>query len=135
MQPFELLTTIVFLTMYAGSALRAIIAPEAYRAAEILFYKNGKPALFELAAFVLTGVAFLLLLVHFVIETPRVSQILLYGMVILFEVMLPFHFMPFFRERMASTLSAKTPAKYRSSGLTRLGIAALIVLLPLIYGS
>ena len=135
MQLFEFLTTLAFLTMYAGSALRAIIAPEAYRSAEIAFYKSGKPALFELAAFVLTGAAFVLLVIHFVTETPRVSQILLYGMVILFDIMLPFHFLPFFRERMASTLSVKTPEKYRSSGLTRLGIAALIVLFPLIYGS
>ncbi|MDX9758122.1 MAG: hypothetical protein RBU27_03085 [Bacteroidota bacterium] len=135
MQLFELLTTIAFLTMYAGSALRAIIAPASYRAAEIAFYKSGKPALLELAAFVLTGVAFVFLLVHFIIEIPRVSQILLYGMVILFEIMLPFHFLPFFRDRMVSTLSVKTAEKYRSSGLTRLGIAALIILIPLIYGS
>ena len=50
MQTFELLTMIAFLTMYLGSALRAIIAPESYRQAEINFYKTGKPGVFELLA-------------------------------------------------------------------------------------
>ena len=134
MQTFELLTTAVFLIMYAGSALRAIIAPEHYRSAEVAFYKSGKPALFELLSFMLTGAAFVLLVMHFVLETPRVSQVLLYGMVILFDLMLPFHFMPFFRERMASSLQQKSAEKYRGSGLKRLAIAAAIVVIPLIYG-
>jgi hypothetical protein len=134
MQTFELLATIVFLVMYAGSAVRAIIAPEQYRDSEIAFYKSGRPALFELTGFVLTGAAFVLLVLHLTLETPLISQLLLYGMVMLFALMLPFHFLPFFRERMASSLKQKSAEKYRGSGLKRLAIAAAIVLLPLIYG-
>ncbi len=134
MQTFEFATMIVFLLMYLGSALRAIAAPEQYRDAELTFYKSGKPAVFELLSFILTGAAFALLIVHFVLEAPHVSQILLYAMVVLFDIMLPFHFMPFFRERMASSLKQKTAAQYRSSGMKRLAIGAAIVLLPLIYG-
>lgn len=133
MQTFELLTTIVFLLMYAGSALRAIIAPERYREAELAFYRSGKPALFELLGFVLTGAAFALLIVHFVVETPRLGQLLLYAMVIIFDIMLPFHFLPFFRERMAGSLKQKTPDQYRNSGYKRLAISAAIIILPLIY--
>ena len=133
MQTFELLTMAVFLLMYAGSALRAILAPDRYREAEVAFYKSGRPALFELIGFVLTGAAFALLIVHFVVETPRLGQALLYAMVILFDIMMPFHFLPFFRERMSSSLKKKTPAEYRSSGYKRLAIAAAIVLIPLIY--
>ena len=133
MQTFELLTMAVFLLMYAGSALRAILAPDRYREAEVAFYKSGRPALFELIGFVLTGAAFALLIVHFVVETPRLGQALLYAMVILFAIMMPFHFLPCFRERMSSSLKKKTPAEYRSSGYKRLAIAAAIVLIPLIY--
>ena len=133
MQTFELLTTVAFLLMYAGSALRAILAPERYREAEIAFYRSGKPAVFELLGFVLTGIAFVLLIIHFVVETPRIGQLLLYAMVIIFDIMLPFHFLPFFRERMSSSLKQKTPAQYRSSGYKRLAIAAAIIVLPYIY--
>ncbi len=135
MQTFELATMIVFLIMYLGSALRAIMTPDQFRDAEIAFYKSGKPALFELLSFVLTVAAFVLLIMHFVLETAHLSQSLLYGMVILFDIMLPFHFMPFFRERMSSSLKKKTAAQYRSSGMKRLAIGAAIVLLPIIYGS
>ncbi|MBE0643624.1 MAG: hypothetical protein IH600_06055 [Bacteroidetes bacterium] len=134
MQTFELAAMIVFLVMYIGSALRAITAPEQYRSAEIAFYKSGKPAMFELLSFVLTGAAFALLILHFVLETARLSQIVLYAMIILFDVMLPLHFTPFFRDRMAGSLKQKTPAQYRNSGWKRMAIGAAIILIPIIYG-
>ncbi len=133
MQTFELLTMVAFLLMYLGSAFRAIVAPEAYRDAEIAFYKSGKPGVFEIASFALTSLAFILLIVHFVLETAAMGQIVLYAMVILFEIILPFHFMSFYRDRMVSTLGKKTAAEYRSSGMKRLAIGAVIILLPLIY--
>ncbi len=133
MQTFELLTMTAFLIMYLGSALRAVITPEAYRDAEIAFYKSGKPGAFELLSFSFTTLAFMLLILHFVMETASVGQIVLYAMVILFEIILPFHFMPFYRDRMVSSLAKKTPAEYRSSGIKRFGIGAIIILLPLIY--
>lgn len=133
MQTFELLTMTAFLIMYLGSALRAIVAPEAYRNAEIEFYKSGKPGVFEILSFSFTTLAFLLLIMHFVMETASAGQIVLYVMVILFEIILPFHFMPFYRDRMVSSLARKTPAAYRSSGIKRFGIGAIIILLPLIY--
>lgn len=133
MQTFELLTMIAFLTMYLGSALRAIIAPGSYRQAEINFYRTGKPGVFELLSFALTSLALALLIVHFVLETAHLSQIVLYVMVILFEVILPFHFMPFYRDRMVKTLKNKSDSDYRNSGLKRLAIGAVIILLPLIY--
>lgn len=135
MQTFEFVTMIAFLVMYLGSAFRAIATPEQYRNAEITFYKTGKPTFFESFSFGLTGAAFVFLIIHFVTESARVSQTLLYAMVILFEIMMPFHFMPFFRERMSSSLKKKTPVQYRSSGLKRLAIGAAIILLPIIYGS
>ena len=134
MQTFELATLLAFLVMYVGSALRAIVDPKGYRESEISFYRSGRPGLFELLTFGLTGVALAFLIIHFVLETARVSQILLYAMVILFSIMVPFHFMPFFRERMTSTLRQKTDAQYRSSGYKRLAIAAVMVVIPLIYG-
>ena len=134
MQTFELYALIVFLLSYVGSALRAIVMPEQFRDSELEFYKSGKPGIFEIANFALTGAAFVLLVVHLVTETPHLYQILLYGMIILFDMMIPFHFMKFFRDRMVGTLKQKTAEQYRSSGLKRLGIAAVIVLLPLIYG-
>ncbi|MBN1448232.1 MAG: hypothetical protein JXA28_09905 [Bacteroidetes bacterium] len=133
MQTFELLTMIAFLTMYMGSALRAIVAPGAYREAEIAFYNTGKPGIFEIFSFSLTSLALGTLVAHFVLETAHVGQIVLYAMVILFELILPFHFMPFYRDRMVRTLKNKTDADYRSSGYKRLAIGAVIILLPLIY--
>jgi hypothetical protein len=133
MQTFELLALVTFLTSYLLSALRAIATPEQYRDREIEFYRSGKPGVFELVSFVLTGLALGFLIVHFVLETPKISQLLLYGMIIIFDLMMPFHFFPFFRDRMASSLKQKTADQYRSSGLKRLAIAALIILLPLIY--
>ena len=134
MQTFELLSMVAFLTMYLGSALRAIAMPEAYRQAELAFYKTGKPGVFELISFMLTSLAFVLLVVHFVMEPARLGQVVLYAMVILFEIIMPFHFMPFYRDRMVSSLGKKTAAEYRSSGMKRLGIGAIIILLPMIYG-
>ncbi len=134
MQTFELLALVAFLASYLLSALRAIATPEQYREREIEFYRSGKLGVFELATFVLTGLALGLLIVHFVLETPKISQILLYAMIIIFDVMMPFHFFPFFRNRMVSSLKQKTAAQYRSSGLKRLAIAAVIILIPLIYG-
>jgi len=133
MQTYEFLAMIVFLVMYLGSAVRAIIAPGAYREAEIAFYKSGKPGIFEQLSFILTSLALAFLVLHFVFETPRLGQIVLYAMVILFELILPFHFMPFYRDRMVRTLQNKSDADYRSSGYRRLVIGAVIVLLPLIY--
>ena len=133
MQTFELLTMVAFLIMYLGSALRAITTPEQYRDAEVEFYKTGKPGVFELIGFIFTSLAFALLILHFVTETARLGQIVLYAMVILFEIIMPFHFMSFYRSRMVSSLKQKTPAEYRSSGLKRLAIGGVIVLLPLIY--
>ncbi|MDT8323585.1 MAG: hypothetical protein RRA94_05715 [Bacteroidota bacterium] len=133
MQTFELLTMVAFLIMYLGSALRAILAPEAYRDAEIAFYKSGKPGAFELLSFSFTSLAFVLLIVHFVLETASAGQLVLYVMVILFEIILPFHFMPFYRDRMVSSLNRKTPGEYRSSGLKRLGIGVIIIVLPIIW--
>lgn len=133
MQNFEIATLIVFLTMYAGSALRAILDPKGYRESEIAFYRSGRPGTFELLTFLMTGAALALLIVHFVLETAKVSQVLLYAMVILFDLMIPFHFMPFFRERMASSLKQKSDAQYRSSGFKRLAIAAAIIIIPFIY--
>ncbi len=134
MQTLELFALIAFLTSYVGSALRAIATPEQYRTSEMEFYRSGKPGWFELVNFALTGMAFVLLVAHFILEIPRVSQILLYAMIILFDLMIPFHFMKFFRDRMVGTLKQKTAAQYRNSGLKRLAIAAAIILLPLIYG-
>ena len=134
MQTFELLTMIAFLTMYLGSAMRAIIAPAQYRESEIAFYKTGRPGAFELLSFVFTMLAFVFLIVHFVLETASLGQIVLYAMVILFEIILPFHFMPFYRDRMVRTLQRKTDSDYRNSGYKRLAIGAVIILLPLIYG-
>ncbi|PLX31545.1 MAG: hypothetical protein C0600_05610 [Ignavibacteria bacterium] len=133
MQTFELLTMIAFLIMYLGSALRAITMPDQYRDAEVEFYKTGKPGLFELVGFVFTSLAFALLIVHFVTEPARLGQVVLYAMVILFEIIMPFHFMSFYRSRMVSSLKNKTPADYKSSGLKRMAIGVVIILLPLIY--
>ena len=80
MQTFELLTMTAFLIMYLGSALHAVITPEAYRDAEIAFYKSGKPGAFELLSFSFTTLAFMLLILHFVMETASVGQIVLYAM-------------------------------------------------------
>lgn len=134
MQTFELLTMIAFLTMYLGSALRAIVAPSQYRQAEITFYKTGRPGVFELLSFTLTTLALIFLILHFILETASLGQIVLYAMVILFEVILPFHFMPFYRDRMVRTLHNKTDTDYRNSGFKRLAIGAVIIVLPLIYG-
>ncbi len=134
MQTFELLTLIAFLTMYLGSALRAIIAPAQYRQSEIAFYKTGRPGVFEMLSFGLTSLALVFLIIHFVLESASLGQIVLYAMVILFEIILPFHFMSFYRDRMVRTLQNKTDADYRNSGYKRLAIGAVIILLPLIYG-
>lgn len=134
MQTFELLTMIAFLTMYLGSALRAIVSPADYRQAEIAFYKTGRPGAFELISFALTTLALAFLIIHFVLETASLGQILLYAMVILFELILPFHFMPFYRDRMMRTLQQKTDADYRNSGYKRLAIGTVIILLPLLFG-
>jgi uncharacterized protein YjeT (DUF2065 family) len=133
MQTFELLTMVAFLIMYLGSAMRAITSPEAFRQSEVAFYKTGKPGVFEILSFSFTSLAFMLLIAHFVMETAHLGQIVLYAMVILFEIIVPFHFMPFYRDRMVSTLGKKTAAEYRSSGMKRLAIGAIIILLPLIY--
>lgn len=133
MQPFELLTMIAFLVMYLGSALRAITVPEKYRDAEVEFYKTGKPGLFELVGFLFTSLAFAMLILHFMTENARLGQIVLYAMVILFEIIIPFHFMSFYRTRMVSSLKQKTPAEYRSSGWKRIAIGVVIILLPLLY--
>ncbi|MBR9977439.1 MAG: hypothetical protein KFH87_05070 [Bacteroidetes bacterium] len=134
MQTFELLTMVTFLTMYLGSAIRAIVAPDGYRAAEIAFYASGKPALFELAGFLLTGVAFVFLVLHFILEPVQLAQSLLYALVLLITLMMPFHFIRFYRERMTHSLKKKSSAAYRSSGVKRIVIGAAIVLLPYIYG-
>jgi hypothetical protein len=134
MQTFELLTMVSFLAAYVAGALRAIVTPELFREREIEFYRSGRPGIFEIWTFSLQGLALGMLAAHFVLETPKVSQILLYGMVIVFDLMIPFHFLPFFRDRMASTLKQKTAVQYRSSGMKRLILAAGIILLPLIYG-
>ena len=133
MQTFDLLALVTFLLSYAGSALRAVAMPDSFRNAEIEFYRSGKPGVFELLTFGLNGLALAFLVIHFVMETAQWYHALMYAMIILFDLMTPFHFMPFFRDRMVSSLKQKTAEQYRSSGLKRLGIAAVMVLLPLVY--
>jgi len=134
MQTFEFLTLIFFLLPYITGALRAILMPEQYRNAEIRFYQSGKPHVFQWFTFGFNGLALVFLILHFLLETAQAAQILLYAMVILYELMIPFHFMPFFRDRMVSSLKQKSNEKYRRSGLNHIGIAVVIILLPVLFG-
>jgi hypothetical protein len=133
MQTIETIALAVFLLMYLMSAVRALTAPMAFREAELSFYKTGKPGPFLLANFVLGSLAFALVVVHLLFETPRIAEGILYFQVVMFEIVLPFHFMPFFRQRMVNTLGKKTADQYRSLGWKRIAIAVVMVAVPLLY--
>jgi hypothetical protein len=130
MKPFELATMALFLSSYLFTALRAILTPDAYRSNEVKFYKQGTMVWDVLLPFVLGALAFPALLLHFVMEPARLGEILLYAQVMLFLVIMPMHFMPFMRNRMTRTLSGKSNADYRKSGLQKIAIAAVMIALP-----
>ena len=132
MQPFELATFLTFISSYLVAASRAIFTPLDYRDAEIRFYQSGRPGGLELATFVLGGAAFAVMLAHFIFEHARLGEIVLYAQVSLFVLVLPFHFMPFLRKRMVSTLSRKSRVDYTHSGFKKIFIALVMVLLPVI---
>ena len=133
MQTFEASALILFVVSYLFGALRSYFTPEVYRQEELQFYKSGKPSTMLLVSFLLASAAFVMLIVHFILEDIRIGQLVLYYQVILFEIVFPFHFMPFFRDRMVKTLTKKTAADYRKHGLKRLAIAVVIIALPFIY--
>ncbi|MDH7515393.1 MAG: hypothetical protein QHI48_05945 [Bacteroidota bacterium] len=134
MQPFELATLVLFLASYLLPAVRAILRPVSFREAEIVFYKTGKPRLFEILVWVLIGASVVTLIIHFAVEKPRVGQLLLYVMVLMFALVVPLNFVPFLRTRTQKTLNEKSAADYRASGIRKIAVAALIVLLPFIIG-
>jgi len=80
----------------------------------------------------MSSVAFVAMVSHFIFETARLGQIMLYAQVTLFTFVLPFHFIGFFRARMKSSLGAKTEMHYRNSGKRKLMIAVIMIILPFI---
>jgi hypothetical protein len=132
MQPLELATLVLFLASYLFTALRAVLAPDAYRASEVRFYKERKKGWDILLPFALGALALPVLIAHFVLETARVAELILYVQVMLSVVVMPMHFMPFMRGRMTRTLSGKSNSDYRRSGLLKMLIAAVMVALPLL---
>ena len=135
MQPIATLALAVFLLMYLMSAIRALVSPASFREAELQFYKTGHPGFFILATFSLGSLSFALVVVHLIFETINPGQAILYFQVVLFEIVMPFHFMPFFRQRMVSTLGQKSQAQYRSLGWKRIAISTAMIALPLIYSA
>lgn len=133
MQPLELATLVIFLASYLFTALRAVLAPEGYRASEVRFYKEGRKAWDVMLPFALGALALPLLVAHFILETARIAELVLYVQVMLSVVVLPMHFMPFMRGRMTRTLSGKSNSDYRRSGLLKILVAAAMVALPLLF--
>jgi hypothetical protein len=134
MQPIEQFALIAFLFSSFYQAARAIAAPDAYREEEVRFYKTGKPGVTEVVTFGVGEIAFILTLLHVILETPKLGQALLYAQVLLFTVMLPLHFMPFMRNRMSRTLGAKSNADYRRSGMIKVVVGAVMIALPFVVG-
>jgi hypothetical protein len=132
MQPFEIATLSLFLFSYLYTAARSIATPEQYRVSEVEFYKTGKQHWLDKAMFGVGAASFLTLMLHFVLESFRVGQLLLYGQVILFIVVLPMHYIDIARKRMSRTLGTKSNANYRASGWKKVAIAAIMIALPLI---
>ncbi len=132
MQTFEFFALVFFLHAYLLQALRSIAYPVKYREAEIRFYKTGKPGLFEYTVWGFIAAALAALLAHFITEQPRIGQLLLYIQTLMFALSAPLNFIPFLRTRTKNTLNAKSASDYRSSGLRRLLIAAIMIILPLI---
>ena len=96
------------------------------------FYTTGKAGPFELLIFFLSFASFVLLVIHLTKEQPKIGQLLLYVQVIMFTATIPLNFIPFLRKRTKNTLSRKSTANYRTSGLGKLALAALTVLVPFI---
>lgn len=132
MQPLELTGLILFLISYLYAGFRALLTPEGYREEEIRFYTKGGMKADEYIVFGFGLLAFIVVIFHAILEGPRMGQILLYGQVVMFVLVLPFHFMSLFRGRMSSTLKKKTDKEYKSAGTRKIIVSALMILAPII---
>ena len=96
------------------------------------FYKTGKARALDTTMLIMGASSVIPLLLHFIFESFRVGQLILYAQVILFMLVFPMHFLPVARKRMSKALGAKSNADYRNSGYRKLLLAALMIALPLI---
>lgn len=133
MQPFETLTLVLFLLQYLYTAVRSIATPDQYRAAEVAFYKTGKASVPDAVMMAGGAASFLTFLGHLMFEAPYPGQLLLYGQVVMFAVVLPLHFLAITQKRMSKTLGAKSNSDYRNSGYKKIAIAVVMVALPVIF--
>jgi hypothetical protein len=133
MKPLELATLVLFLASYLFTAFRAILTPEGYRSSEVRFYKENVKGWDIMLPFALGALSLPALIVHFIVETPRVGELLLYVQVLLFVVVLPMHFTSFMRKRMTSTLSGKSNSDYRRSGIIKVLVSGAMIALPLLF--
>ena len=131
-QPLEITGLVLFLISYMYSGFRALITPTGYREEELRFYGKGGMKFDEIVVFGAGAASFVVVLLHVIFETPRVGEILLYGQVILFVMVLPFHFLSLFRGRMASTLKKKSDKDYKNAGLRKIVVSGLMILAAVI---
>lgn len=132
MQPLEFIALALFLISYAGSGVMSILRTAAFRSSELGFYATGRMQWDLLLVFTTGALSFAVLLLHAIVEGPRLGQTLLYLQSTLFTVLLPLHFSGFFKTRMKSTLAQKGDAAYRSSGWRKLAVSFAMIIVPLV---
>jgi hypothetical protein len=132
MQPFEFIALALYLLSYAGSGIFSLLRTSAFRSSELDFYSKGTIKWDLLFVFATGGLSFIALLLHVVLEGPRLGQILLYVQSTIFAVLLPLHFSEFFKNRMKGVLAQKGEAAYRSSGMKKLAVSLAMIILPLV---
>jgi hypothetical protein len=128
MQPLEITGLVLFLVSYLYSGFRALLTPEGYREEELRFYSKGGMRMDEIIVFGAGALSFLVVILHAFFETLRVGEILLYAQVILFVIVLPFHFMDLYRGRMVSTLKKKSDKDYKNAGFRKVVVSGLMIL-------
>lgn len=132
MQPLEFTGLVLFLVSYLYSGFRALVTPEGYREEELRFYTKGGMKTDEIIVFGAGALSFIIVILHAFFETLRIGEILLYAQVIMFVIILPFHFMDLFRGRMVSTLKKKTDKDYKNAGFRKVVISGLMILAAVI---
>lgn len=130
--PLGMAATAVFVLSYLIASARGLTAPGEYRDAEVEFYRTGKPGGLLIMLFLLNELAFVIAVVHAVTEGVVLGFGLMYAMTAMQSLLLPFHFLPFFRSRMVTSLRLKTESEYRSAALKKLIIAGGMVLFPFV---
>ncbi len=132
MQPVETAALVLFLISYFYSGVRALLTPAGYREEEVRFYSGGGMKFDEYIVFGTGALSFAAVIVHLILETPKVGEIILYGQVAMFVLVLPFHFIGLFKARMVATLKKKTDSAYRNAGLLKLIVGAAMIAAPFI---